>query len=220
MEATSKGRCVRFGMFEADLASRELYKRGRRVRLQEQPFRILAILLSRPGQIVSREELQSELWPNGTHVDFTEGLDTALKKLRQALGDSAHNPTFIETIPRRGYRLIVSVGNGAEPLPSDAIAPSQGKLVEGVSLSPAITARGFEWHRIAILLLLGVIVTALVVWRIRPVRTSVGIRSVAVLPLENISADASQDYFADGMTDQLITNLGQIHSLRVISRTS
>jgi TolB-like protein/Tfp pilus assembly protein PilF len=93
-------------------------------------------------------------------------------------------------------------------------------LVEGVSLSPAITARGFEWHRIAILLLLGVIVTALVVWRIRPVRTSVGIRSVAVLPLENISADASQDYFADGMTDQLITNLGQIHSLRVISRTS
>jgi TolB-like protein/DNA-binding winged helix-turn-helix (wHTH) protein len=220
MEATSKGRCVRFGMFEADLAARELYKRGRRVPLQEQPFRILVILLSRPGQIVTREELQSELWPNGTHVEFSEGLDTALKKLRQALGDSAHNPTFIETIPRRGYRLIVSVSNGAELLLNGATAPSQGRLVEGTSLSPAITPRGFGWHRFPILLLLAVIVTALVVWRTRPVTTSVPIGSLAVLPLENLSGDASQDYFADGMTDQLITNLGQIHSLRVISRTS
>jgi TolB-like protein/Flp pilus assembly protein TadD len=152
-------------MFEADLPARELYKRGRRVPLQEQPFRILVILLSRPGQIVTREELQSELWPNGTHVEFSEGLDTALKKLRQALGDSAHNPTFIETIPRRGYRLTVSVSNGGEP---------------GVPR----------------------------------------IQSLAVLPLENLSGVSSQDYFADGMTDVLITSLGQISSLRVISRTS
>ena len=220
MEATSKGRCVRFGMFEADLAARELYKRGRRVPLQEQPFRILVILLSRPGQIVTREELQNELWPNGTHVEFSEGLDTALKKLRQALGDSAHNPTFIETVPRRGYRLIVSVTNGAEPIPIDAIAPSNGRLAGEASSSPSIAGSRFRWRTIIIVLFGLLSVTFLVVRSIRPARTSVPINSLAVLPLENLSGDPSQDYFADGMTDQLITNLGQIHSLRVISRTS
>ena len=220
MEATPKGRCVRFGIFEADLAARELYRQGRRVPLQGQPFRILSILLSRPGQIVSRDELQSELWPHGTHVDFSEGLDTALKKLRQALGDSAHNPTFIQTVPRRGYRLIASVTNGAEPLPDVALASSKERLVEGPSSSPPIAVFRFGWRTITILVLFSVIVVALVVWRLRPVKTSSGIHSVAVLPLENLSGDASQDYFADGMTDQLITNLGQIHSLRVISRAS
>jgi len=102
-----------FGLFEADLSSGELYKRGRLVHLQEQPFRILSMLLQRPGEVVTREEIRKELWPKGTFVDFDEGLDTALKKLRRTLGDSAQNPIFIETIPRRGYRLIAPVsGNG------------------------------------------------------------------------------------------------------------
>jgi Tol biopolymer transport system component/DNA-binding winged helix-turn-helix (wHTH) protein len=100
---------LRFGLFEADLASGELYKHGRLIHVQEQPFRILAMLLERPGEVVSREEVQKELWPEGTFVDFDEGLDTALKKLRQALGDSPQNPVFVETIPRRGYRFIAPV---------------------------------------------------------------------------------------------------------------
>jgi DNA-binding winged helix-turn-helix (wHTH) protein/Tol biopolymer transport system component len=103
---------LRFGLFEADPSSGELYRRGRRVPLQEQPFRILAMLLERPGEVVTREEVRKQLWPDGMFVDFDEGLDTALKKLRYALGDSAQNPTFIETIPRRGYRFIAPVTNG------------------------------------------------------------------------------------------------------------
>src|ERR1700682_1787835 len=107
----------RFGLFEADLASGELYKHGRLIHIQEQPFRILAMLLERPGEVVSREEVRKKLWPDGTFVDFDEGLDTALKKLRQALGDSSQNPIFVETIPRRGYRFIGSLrgANGDSP---------------------------------------------------------------------------------------------------------
>jgi eukaryotic-like serine/threonine-protein kinase len=105
------------GLFEVDTSSGELYRRGRRVPLQEKPFRILAMLLERPGEIVTREEVRKQLWPDGTFVDFDEGLDTALKKLRYALGDSAQNPTFIETVPRRGYRLIAPFTNGDFSMP-------------------------------------------------------------------------------------------------------
>ncbi len=100
---------LRFGLFEADLASGELYKHGRLIHVQEKPFRILAMLLERPGEVVSREEVRKKLWPEGTFVDFDESLDTALKKLRQALADSPQNPIFVETIPRRGYRFIAPV---------------------------------------------------------------------------------------------------------------
>jgi DNA-binding winged helix-turn-helix (wHTH) protein/WD40 repeat protein len=112
VESPSNGRQrLRFGPFEADLSSGRLYKLGNQVHLQDQPFRVLAMLLERPGEIVTREEVRKKLWPDGTFVDFDEGLDTALKKLRQALGDSAQNPNFIETIPRRGYRLIATVND-------------------------------------------------------------------------------------------------------------
>ena len=110
-----------FGQFSADLASGELYRNGRRVALQEKPFRILAMLLERPEEVVTREDVRKQLWPDGTFVDFNEGIDTALKKLRYALGDSAQNPIFIETIPRRGYRFIAPVSNGSsDTLPSPA----------------------------------------------------------------------------------------------------
>jgi DNA-binding winged helix-turn-helix (wHTH) protein/Tol biopolymer transport system component len=108
---------VAFGLFEANLLSGELYRNGRRVALQEKPFRILALLLKRPGEVVTREQVCKELWPEGTFVDFDEGLDTALRKLRYALGDSAQNPIFIETIPRRGYRFIAPVSNGVLHVP-------------------------------------------------------------------------------------------------------
>jgi DNA-binding winged helix-turn-helix (wHTH) protein/Tol biopolymer transport system component len=125
---------VVFGLFEADIASGELYCSGRRVPLQEKPFRILARMLDQPGEVVTREELRKQLWPDGISVDFDEGLDTAVKKLRYALGDSAQNPTFLETIPRRGYRFIAPVSlrdlSPTVPIVIDATpsAPSSAAL--------------------------------------------------------------------------------------------
>jgi Tol biopolymer transport system component/DNA-binding winged helix-turn-helix (wHTH) protein len=124
-------RCVQFGPFEADLASKELRKRGLRLRLQDKPFQILELLLEQPGEIVSRETLQSRLWPSGTYVDFDKGLNTAIKKLRQALGDSAETPIYIETLPRRGYRFLVPVnfnGNDRSLAASDVGVRSNGTV--------------------------------------------------------------------------------------------
>src|SRR5690242_17769503 len=115
-------RLIRFGIFEADLNAGELRKSGSRIRLQEQPFQILAMLLERPGQIITREELRSRLWPGDTFVDFEHGVNSAVARLRDALGDSADSPRYIETLPRRGYRLIVSV----EAPPQSAPLPSSG----------------------------------------------------------------------------------------------
>jgi DNA-binding winged helix-turn-helix (wHTH) protein len=108
-EGPSSPQVVRFGVFEVDLRSGELRKQGFRIRLQEQPFRILTLLVERPGEVVSREELQQKLWPEGTFVDFEKGLNIAVRKLRDALGDSADSPRFVETLSRRGYRFIASV---------------------------------------------------------------------------------------------------------------
>src|SRR5271167_1100594 len=96
---------VRFGVFEVDLRAGELRKQGLRVKLQEQPFRVLTQLLERPGELVSREELRSQIWGSDTFIDFDSGLNTSINKLREALGDSADHPTFIETLPRRGYKF-------------------------------------------------------------------------------------------------------------------
>jgi TolB-like protein/DNA-binding winged helix-turn-helix (wHTH) protein/Tfp pilus assembly protein PilF len=214
MESPSNGRQrLSFGPFEADLSSGELYKLGRRIQLQDQPFRVLAMLVQHPGEVVTREKLQKELWPDGTFVDFNEGLDTALKKLRHALGDSAQNPNFIETIPRRGYRLIGPVG-----APGNRSAIS---IAMGGARPETVASRTLPWKLLVGVLALAVALAGVLVRTIGWKRRSTSpIRSIAVLPLENLSGDASQDYFADGLTDELITALGQINSLRVISRTS
>jgi TolB-like protein/Tfp pilus assembly protein PilF len=154
---------LRFGVFEFDLRAGELTKDGRRIRLQGQPIQLLGMLVQKPGKLVTREELHSRLWP-GITVDFDHGVNKAISKIREALGDSAQNPRFVETVARRGYRFLADVAV------IDA-SPEQ-------------------------------------------------IRSLVVLPLASLSSDASQDYFADGMTDELITRLGKISTLRVISRTS
>ena len=141
MDAPPNGRQhLNFGLFEADFSSGELRKRGYRIHLQDQPFQLLSLLLERPGEVVTREEVRKKLWPDGTFVDFDEGLDTALKKLRYALGDSAQNPTFIETIPRRGYRFIATVthnGRTIAELPGiSEPASTAGSLEATRSLSP------------------------------------------------------------------------------------
>src|SRR3989449_62747 len=152
---------IRFGAFELDFRASELRKQGTKIKLQEQPFQILQVLLQRPGETVTREELQQKIWPSDTFVDFDHGINNAIKRLREALGDSAETPRFVETLARRGYRFV-------------------GKVE----------------------------------------RDEPRMRSLAVLPLENLSHDPQQEYFAEGLTEALITTLAKIGELRVVSRTS
>ena len=122
-QASPAGRIIRFGVFEADLASGELRKSGRRVRLQEQPFQMLALLLERPGDLITREELRQKLWAADTFVDFDHGLNTAINKVREALGDSAASPRYVETVARRGYRFLAPVQPAETP--PELSAPGQ-----------------------------------------------------------------------------------------------
>ena len=220
-QAVNSGRRLRFGVFEADLDARELTKLGKLVPMQEQPFQLLAMLLEKPGTLVTREELQTSLWPQ-TVVDFDHGLNKAVSKIRDALGDSAENPRFVQTVARRGYRFLADVsvvsGGPIEPLVPDI--GSIGSPAEGESdPAKARSGRFVAWS------IAGVAVAALsaALWyHFGSVSTSTRppIRSLAVLPLENLSGDAAQDYFADGMTDELITQLAHVGALRVISRSS
>jgi len=157
---------VRFGTFEVNLDSRELRKHGMRIRLEEKPFRILELLLERAGNVVSRRTLREKLWPD-TVVGYEHGLNTAVNKLRDLLGDSARSPRFIETLPRVGYRFIAPVGQPGE----DAMAAKKMLLV---------------------------------------------------LPFENLCGDCEQEYFVEGLTEEMISQLGQLNpkKLGVIARTS
>lgn len=222
------GSPLSFGVFEADPRSGELRKHGMRVRLQGQPFQVLAMLLEHPGEVVTREELQKKLWPADTFVDFDQGLNKAINKLREALGDSAETPRFVETVARRGYRFLAEVkpverpvggkiGTAAVP---DAAPQTHGAAVATEPRTGKHRLTGAQWKTSAVLLLF-LIVVGLGVWSYKSrQRSSPAIRSLAVLPFESLSSDTNQDYFADGMTDQLISDLGQIGALRVISRTS
>jgi TolB-like protein/DNA-binding winged helix-turn-helix (wHTH) protein len=204
-------RSLRFGVFEADLDTGELRKKGVRIKLQEKPFRILTLFLNRPGEVVTREELRENLWPADTFVDFDRSLGTALGKLRQALGDSADNPRFIETLPRRGYRFISPVST---VIPVEPILPSD----------PARTPRRHLWSAAAVIVLLSATAIGWLFWQRTWTRGTptgpVGMKSILVLPLANLSGDQEQEYFVDGMTDELITDLAKIGSMRIISRTS
>jgi len=227
-EAQHPSRRARFGVFEVDLQTGELRKQGMRVRLQVQPFKVLALLLENPQELVTREELRNKLWPSDTFVNFDHGLNKAINKIRDALGDSAESPRFVETVARRGYRFIadVAVVEGASlNKPEPAIAePLRAKEQDQVELAGETAARKrprwpLAWKVTG--LALALVLAVLTAWLFRlGNRPTLNIRSLAVLPLENLSGDASQDYFTDGMTDELITDLGQISALRVISRTS
>jgi TolB-like protein/DNA-binding winged helix-turn-helix (wHTH) protein/Tfp pilus assembly protein PilF len=212
---------LKFGVFEADLSARELTKLGKLLPLQEQPFLLLAILLEKPGALVTREELRARLWPQ-TVVDFDHGLNKAISKIRDALGDSAENPRFVQTVARRGYRFLADVtvaGSGSVETAPLNIASVDSQTLDHPDTARALPRRIVAWAAAGLaLVLLSVI---LVIWtRSTPSSSLPAIRSLAVLPLENLSGDASQDYFADGMTDELITHLAQISDLRVISRSS
>jgi TolB-like protein/DNA-binding winged helix-turn-helix (wHTH) protein len=218
MQTNNPPRFLRFGIFEVDLDAGRLTKHGLRLKLQEQPFQVLAMLLEKPGELVNREELRSRLWPR-TIVDFDHGLNKAINKIRDALGDSAENPRFIETVARRGYRFLADVEAISAPSPQPEATSDVG--MDGVSAPGGVWkklrySRAWRFVGFSQVLLLA----AAVLWIVYPWNASSKIHSLAVLPLENLSGDSSQDYFAEGMTDELITDLGQISTLRVISRSS
>jgi TolB-like protein/DNA-binding winged helix-turn-helix (wHTH) protein/Tfp pilus assembly protein PilF len=219
-QGSHEPRRLRFGVFEADLGARELTKLGKILPLQEQPFQLLAILLEKPGELVTREDLRLRLWPQ-TVVDFDHGLNKAINKIRDALGDSAENPRFIQTVSRRGYRFLADVAEVSTGQVETALGEIGSRDSGTHSDSRPTKPRS---PRIVAATLAGaalLLVVTVAIW-IRSTSTSrlPSIRSLAVLPLENLSGDAAQDYFADGMTDELITHLAQIRDLRVISRTS
>lgn len=219
---------VRFGIYEVSLQSGELRKAGVKIRVQQQPLKLLEILLERPGEVFTREELRGRIWPKESFGDFDQAVNAAIAKLRSALGDSAENPQYIETLPKLGYRFIANVAivdaSPATNKPETATGNLPGiehhdQVELADQAAPNSRKRPARWKLTALALVVVLLIAA--AWKLRTNSHPLsGIRSLAVLPLENLSGDASQDYFADGMTDELITDLAHISALRVVSRTS
>jgi TolB-like protein/DNA-binding winged helix-turn-helix (wHTH) protein len=219
LTAAPASRVLRFDGFELDVRAAELRKGGVKLRLQGQPIQVLATLLNNAGELVTREEFRTQVWPAETFVDFDHSLHNAVARIREVLGDSAGTPRYIETLPRRGYRFIGTVERvgtiNDEPLPSAPAEPSEEAPVVPIQSKrrPILFA--------ALLMILAIAAVAFLILALshRGAATT-SVRSIAVLPLDNFSGDPAQEYFADGMTDELITDLAKIGGVRVISRTS
>jgi TolB-like protein/DNA-binding winged helix-turn-helix (wHTH) protein len=209
-------RVYRFGQFTLDTRTGELSSNGNKSPLREQPLQLLLALLEQPGELVTRDELVGRLWPTRTFVDVDRGLNKAVNHLRDVLGDSAEQPRFVETLPRKGYRFVAPVTHGVQDAESYAPVvetPRHGRVRPWLALGGAALA------------CLGLAAVANVggarTWltnRFSSAQPSFA--SLAVIPLENLSRDPEQEYFADGMTDELITNLAKLGGVRVTSRTS
>jgi TolB-like protein/DNA-binding winged helix-turn-helix (wHTH) protein/Flp pilus assembly protein TadD len=206
--ATSPPPIVRFSTFELDLRAGELRRAGVRVKLQDKPFRLLAALLERPGEVVTREELFRRLWPSDTFVDFDNGLNNAVNRVRAALGDAADRPRFVETVGRNGYRFIAPVDSGPPTVPA----------AEVPGAAPRHTSNRWAIAGAAVVVLVALAVAATRDGRRE--EPAAPIRSLAVLPFDTLSDARDDEYLADGITDALITELAGIRSLRVISRQS
>lgn len=239
--APRTSRTVGFGPFVLDLRTGELTRSGHRVRLQGQGFQVLSMLVEQPGELVTREALRQRLWSEDTYVDFEQGLNNAVKRLRESLGDSAEKPKYIETLPRLGYRFVGEV-KAAGPVVAASAAveemrgfvdsgpggPALGMTQEaaatpGMTRSEAAANKSGlrRWGLVAASVVVALATVVFFVVRERVAHASDrNIRSIAVLPFANMSGDASQDYFADAMTEEMTSDLAKIGALRVISRTS
>jgi TolB-like protein/DNA-binding winged helix-turn-helix (wHTH) protein/Tfp pilus assembly protein PilF len=196
---------IHFGIFEIDTATNELRRKGIKVKLQEQPFQILLALVERPQQLVTRSELKSRLWPADTNVDFDQGLNRAVAKLRDALDDPAEQPVYIQTISRKGYRFLAPVETieAAGNRIAVPMLPTGGWAVAG-----------------GIAIIVAVITLLFLRFGQSNARAQTQIRSIAVLPFENISGDPQQEFLSDGITDALITELAELKEVSVLSRAS
>ena len=206
-------RLYRFGDCTLDAHTGEVSRGSSKVRLREQPLQLLIALLEQPGALVTREQLVARLWDPGTFVDFDRGLNKAVNHLRESLGDSAENPHYIETFPRKGYRLVAKVACESpvlDPVPRPELAKTGSKRLWGIAFAGSalvlLAAFAIFFGNVSIL------------DRLHP--TPARIASLAVLPLENLSGDREQEFFADGLTDQIITELAKMGSTRVTSRAS
>ena len=201
---------VHFGIFQLDLKARELHKAGVKVKLQEQPFRVLALLVDRAGQVVTREELQQKVWPTDVYVGFDQGLNNAIKKLRDALGDSADSPRFIETVERHGYRFVAPIG-AVPGRPSEPRFHVGSRMLRNTALIGLTTT---------------FLIAALAYWAWQGSAMHAGPSDenviLAVLPFDNLSRDPDQEFFSDGLTEEMIAQLGKLNPKRltVIARGS
>lgn len=221
--STRTGHTLRFGAFELNVATGELRKSGITLRLRPQPAKVLVLLAARPGEIVRREQLRESIWGSDVFVDFEHGLNLCIREIRAALDDDAEKPRYIETVPRVGYRFVGHVDAVESQASSTPLstAPKANPETDHVPKSST-------WRRRAITGSVALAVVAITIFfallasrgRLLQKAGPIHIESLAVLPLENLSRDPEQEYFADGMTDELITNLAKIHALRVISRNS
>jgi TolB-like protein/DNA-binding winged helix-turn-helix (wHTH) protein/Tfp pilus assembly protein PilF len=219
----------RFGPFELRLRTHELYKGSIKLKLRPQPFRVLAVLLARRGDVVTRDELHELLWKSGTFVDFEQGLNQAVKELRASLSDSADAPRYVETVPRVGYRIIVPVEILPVREPSEAHAERRAQPTEAAGPATEKALRRL-WHSLpgtsvtgfVAILLLGAVVLWLWSHKRAAVQPPHGRVMLAVLPFENLTGDAGQEYFSDGLTEEMISQLGSLNpeDLGVIARTS
>jgi TolB-like protein/DNA-binding winged helix-turn-helix (wHTH) protein len=201
-------RVYHFGAFTVDARTGELLHGDRRTPLRDQSVQLLLALLEKPGELITREELAARLWAAGTFVDFDRGLNKAINHLREALGDSAEEPVFIETLPRKGYRFIAPVTWTGRDVETPA----------AVDTRPTPVPR--RWLLVAVVVTAAIGIAIVGAYRKRAAGVSPRIAALAVLPLENLSHDAEQQYFADGLTDALITDLAKMGSARITSRTS
>jgi len=206
---------LRFGVFEVDLRAGELRERGRRVKLQDKPFQTLALLLKRHGEIVTREELQEGLWPSDTFVEFDANLNAAIRRVREALGDSAERPRYVETLPKRGYRFLMPVekGSGADTRASELVSDAA---------QPRWNIH-LAWSAIAVVALVLAVASVALWFREHPQATQTQNRlMLAVLPFQNLSGRPDEEFVSDGMTEEMTTQLGRLdpEHLGVIARTS
>jgi len=206
---------VRFGVFEADLDAGELRRSGVKVRIQDLPFRALTLLLSRPAQVISRDELRQALWPGDVFVDFDQSISSTIRRLREALGDSADNPVFIETVERKGYRWIA---------PVHLAGPDQPRIGEEEEQKAAKAPSMFSsWRKLVFVL--PVLALLFAAWIFRPAYRNAKagaqpISSVAVLPFDNLSAPAFDDAFSDGLTDEVAASISHLQGVQVTGRRS
>jgi TolB-like protein/DNA-binding winged helix-turn-helix (wHTH) protein/tetratricopeptide (TPR) repeat protein len=218
---------IRFGVYEVDPRTGELRKHGIRVKLQDQPFAILMMLLERPGELVTREQIREKLWPADTFVDFDHSLNTAIRRLRDALCDSADSPRFIETLPRRGYRFLGEVQGGGSAgfapafqppgTPAISVSATLRPAEAGPQTVEAPAVRRRSGAPVLALMALTLVVVGLIAWQMWP-RSAID--SVAVLPFVNATNDVDLDYLSDGIAESVMANLSQVPTLKVMSRNS